>query len=355
MTNEMHCAAATAIEVHSQRLAEATVADDFARRAAYLERFGARGREKYLQDAGYHLSFLADAVGTNCPSLFTDYIGWAKVLLTQLGIPTEDLAENLRCTQRALRQVLPIELAAVACSFVDAAIEQLPQFPVELPTRLEDGAPLSSLTSAYLEALLRGDRQAASRLILDAVNEGTQVKDLYINVFQGSQYEIGRLWQMNKITVAQEHYCSAATQLIMSLLYPRIFDTKKIGRTLVAASVQGELHEIGIRIVSDFFEIEGWDTSYLGANTPTSGIIDTLVKRRAHVLALSATMTFRVRAVAEVIKAVRAVADCCQVKIFVGGYPFNVASSLWHAVGADAYAPAAGQAVSIANRLLEAA
>ena len=102
------------------------------------------------------------------------------------------------------------------------------------------------------------------------------MKDIYLQVFQRSQYEIGRLWQMNKLTMAQEHYCSAATQLIMSLLYPRIFDTKKIGARLVAACVQGDLHEIGLRIVSDFFEIEGWDTFYLGANTPTSGILDTL-------------------------------------------------------------------------------
>ena len=66
-------------------------------------------------------------------------------------------------------------------------------------------------------------------------------------------------------------------------------------------------------------------------------------------------MTFHVRAVADVIRAVRAAAACRDVKILVGGYPFNVASTLWQTVGADAYAPAAGVAVSIANRLVEAA
>ena len=139
-------------------------------------------------------------------------------------------------------------------------------------------------TRAYLEALLGGDRQTASRLLLDAVESGTPLKDIY-QVFQRSQYEIGRLWQMNKITVAQEHYCSAATQLIMSLLYPRVFNTERIGRTLVAACVQGDLHEIGMRIVANFFELEGWGTSYLGANMPTSGIVDALVQRRPDALA----------------------------------------------------------------------
>jgi methanogenic corrinoid protein MtbC1 len=290
-------------------------------------------------------------VGTRCPSLFTHYLGWAKVLLTQLGMPTDDLAENLRCMRRALAQLLPAQLAEVACATVDAGLQQLPQLPAQLSTYIEDSDPLAPLAGAYLEALLRGDRHTATRLILDAVQAGTPVKDIYLRVFQCSQYEIGRLWQMNKITVAQEHYCSAATQLIMSLLYPRILNTEKVGRTMVAACVQGDLHEIGIRIVSDFFELKGWETANLGANTPTSSILETLVQRRAHVLALSATMTFHVRAVAQVIEAVRAAAVCRHVKILVGGYPFNVAPTLWQSVGADACAPTAAVAVSVANRL----
>ena len=39
---------------------------------------------------------------------------------------------------------------------------------------------------------------------------GISVKDIYLHVFQSSLYEIGRLWQENKITVAQEHYCQYA-------------------------------------------------------------------------------------------------------------------------------------------------
>ena len=63
--------------------------------------------------------------------------------------------------------------------------------------------------------------------------------------------------------MAQEHYCTAATQLIMSQLYPYIFTTGKNGRVLVGTCVSGDLHEIGVRMVSDFFEMEGWDTFYL--------------------------------------------------------------------------------------------
>lgn len=73
---------------------------------------------------------------------------------------------------------------------------------------------------------------------------GTPVKEIHLHVFQPAQYEVGRLWQMNRITVAQEHYCTAATQLIMSQLYPHIFASVKNGCTLGATCVGGDLHEV---------------------------------------------------------------------------------------------------------------
>jgi MerR family transcriptional regulator, light-induced transcriptional regulator len=150
---------------------------------------------------------------------------------------------------------------------------------------------------------------------------------------------------------AQEHYCTAATQLIMSQLYPRIFSGERNGQTLVATCVSGDLHEIGVRMVSDFFEMEGWDTYYVGANAPTESVVRTIADRRADVLAISATITSHVRTLKQLIATVRADAACNGVKVLVGGYPFNLAPELWREVGADASAPDAAMAVEMAARL----
>jgi methanogenic corrinoid protein MtbC1 len=223
--------------------------------------------------------------------------------------------------------------------------------PPDLPTLFNDSAPHAGLARQYLRLLLGGERHAAGRLILDAVDSGVPVKDVYLHVFQASQREIGRLWQTNRLSVAQEHYCTAATQLIMAQLYPRIFRTEKNGRRLVATSIAGELHEIGGRIIADFFEMEGWDTYYLGADSPTPAVVQALAERKAHVLAVSATMTFHIRAVEELVAAIRASEGLRAVKIMVGGYPFNVEPELWRRVGADAYAADASEAVAAAGRL----
>jgi methanogenic corrinoid protein MtbC1 len=213
-------------------------------------------------------------------------------------------------------------------------------------------APLGGLAQEYLQALLRGDRRLAGRLIFDAVDAGAAIKDLYLDVFEAAQREVGRLWQINRISVAQEHYCTAAAQLIMSQLYPRIFRTPRKGRRMVAACVSGELHEIGVRMVSDILETEGWDTFYLGASTPASSLPDMLREHKAGVLAISVTMTAHLPEAERLVGCIRQSDGCKGVKILVGGYPFNAAEGLWSRIGADGYARNCGEAAAAANRLL---
>jgi methanogenic corrinoid protein MtbC1 len=69
------------------------------------------------------------------------------------------------------------------------------------------------------------------------------------------------------------------------------------------------------------------------------------------VVALSATMTFHVRALADLIAAIRASRVGDRVKVMVGGYPFNAAPELWRRVGADGWARDAVEAVAVAGRL----
>lgn len=216
-----------------------------------------------------------------------------------------------------------------------------------------DSLPYTKLAAAYLEALLNGNRLAAVEMIQSEVSGGMPIRDVYLYVFQRTQQEVGRLWQTNQISVAQEHYCSAATQLVMSLLYPQIFSGERNGLRAVATSVGGELHEIGIRMVADFLEMEGWDTYYLGANAPVDTVLEALAERQADLLAISATMTFHLPQVEEMIDQLRLDESGGRVPILVGGRPFNLAPDIWRQVGADGTAADAREAVNAAAILVE--
>lgn len=349
--NAFHQQVGEALHAGRAGLVAQIVEREYVRHPELEERYGKTVRDRMMEDTGYHLAYLAQAVSVDRAELFVEYIGWARVTLAKRGVPDPYLATLLESMKDSIRAELPAEFRELPCEHLDLALRQLPMLPDDVPSFISDANPFAALAAAYLEALLRCDRDAASRLIMDESGRGIAVRDLYLHVFQPAQYEIGRLWQINQINVAQEHYCSAATQSIMSQLYPRIFGAKKTRGTLVAACVAGDLHEIGARMVSDIFEMDGWRTHYLGANVPTPSVIETIIRLSATVLALSATITYHVRAVADLIASVRRTPECAGLIILVGGFPFKVAPGLWRDVGADGSARDGQEAVTLANEL----
>ena len=105
-------------------------------------------------------------------------------------------------------------------------------------------------------------------------------------------------------------------------------------------------------MVADLLELAGWDTIYLGGNVPISDVVQVLVEHRADLLAASATMTYHLPAVIDLIAAVRAEPACAGVKVMVGGRLFHAESGLWQRVGADGHAADADEACHLADRLM---
>jgi methanogenic corrinoid protein MtbC1 len=346
------------IRARQHVLAERVVARLYGARPAQGAASQEKARARSVREAGDHLTYLAEAVDVPDDSLFVAYVAWAQSYLEGLGLDERALVRTLQAIEQVLATELTPEQMSHLRPTLRAGLGQARSKPSMPPSHLADGAPLASLARAYLDALLAGDRRAASRLILDAAQAGTPVQDLYLHVFQPVQREVGRLWQINRLSIAQEHYVTAATQLVMSQLYPRIFSTERVGRCLVATCVGGELHEIGVRMVADLFEMAGWDSYYLGANTPVQGVLQALEERQPDVLAISATLTVHVGQVRAMIEQVRATnpsegaTDSFRPLVLVGGYPFLLSAGLWRRVGADGFAPDARQAVEVAGQLV---
>lgn len=333
-------------------LAESVVQRSYELRPQLLERYGPRGREHCLRDTLFHLDYLANSLRAGDPDLFTQYAHWAHQMLAARNVPGADLVAALTELREAVEKHLPPDDYQLARKHLDRAAEAVQAGPPHSPSFVAPTHPLGPLAAAYLKALLAGKRHEAAQMILDAAEAGATVTDLYMHVFQATQHEVGRLWQLNRVSVAQEHYCSAATQLIMSQLYPRVFAAARRlrrGRWAVATCVGGNLHEIGARMVADFLEMDGWDTAYLGASTPVAGIVASVKEHAARVLVLSAAMTTQISALQEVLVAMRA--QCPEVKVLVGGQLFERAPELWRTLGAHGWAADAPGAVAAANEV----
>jgi methanogenic corrinoid protein MtbC1 len=335
------------IRTHLDDLAAAITDRHFARHPEVLQRYPEIGRQRCLEDARFHLRYLAIALDSGSTEMFVDYIAWAKVMLATRNVPANDLGENLRVMAGTLGRTE----YADALRIIEAALEQLPSMPDDVPSFLDPRSSLWSIATEYLGALLRGSRADAMQVVRSALDAGTPLRDVYRHVFEPAQQEIGRLWQLNRISVAQEHYCTAATQHIMTQLYGQVFGGEKSGRRAVAMCVGGELHEIGLRIITDLLELEGWQTWYLGASVPPAAAVQLCADQKADVLLVSATLPPHLSAVSEVITHFRGRTELAQSKVVVGGRAFRTAPEVWRTIGADGYAANADDCLALIDRI----
>lgn len=340
---------AESLSTRRQELALRVAEKHLEQNPEFLERFGAAGRIRCIEDADFHLQYLSHAVRLAAPALFTAYTQWVRQLLEKRAIGWRDLQKNLELLREELARELDEPGAALIREYIDAALDAGPADSDSFLT----ATTREPLARACLTALLRADRRAAVEIVNEAVRDGLSIRDLYLQVFQPVQREIGRLWQNNDITVAEEHYCTASTQAMMAQFYPQILATPRIGRKVVVACVGSELHEIGTRMVADFFEMAGWDGIYVGANTPTNALIELVCRERPHLVALGVTMTYHLGTAAKVIEGLRADDRCRDVKILAGGYVFQQHSELWRSLGVDGSATDAAGAVTIGTRLVD--
>ena len=213
--------------------------------------------------------------------------------------------------------------------------------------------PLSQLAQIYLNSLVAGNWQTARKLIIDSVQSGAAVRDIYLKVFEPTLKEVGKLWEEGKLTVAVEHFYSNITSQIMAELNAYRDLKEKNGFVVAAVVAAGEHHEIGMRMVVDFLEMEGWSVYYLGTHISNSDVVNAIRISHADILAVSSTLDFGLEAVADLMRTIRSDESTKHVKILVGGQAFSRKDGLWVAQKADGIAHSAEQAVTIAKSLVE--
>lgn len=198
----------------------------------------------------------------------------------------------------------------------------------------------------YLNAVIAGDRRSAFGIVENARLSGMDIGTLYLEVLQPAMREIGALWQRNQITVAVEHLATGITEAAMARLYHEVFaEVKEDGPALLAATAETERHVVGLRMVCDLLELQGWRTVLLGACVPIEGLVSMARDLRPAAIALSATIAPHVPQLRTAIAALRdANLDPAPI-IAVGGRLFLDNPELATRIGADLTAPDAAALV----------
>ncbi len=349
--SQRHALART-LRTHRDAAADHVTHEFLGRHPEWVERYGELAWVRGLEDARFHVDFLAGAVETGRPAAFGDYARWTMRVLGARGIGPEFLVENLAQLRDWFDAVLTAPDRALVHSCVAAAFDAV---RADSGPAAEDapGDALALERSMYLRAVLDGQRQAAVTIALEAFARGVTLTDLYCDLLQPTQYEVGRLWECNEITVAREHMATAITQFVVAQLYARAaLPTMERGRVIVTG-VEGELHQLGANMLADVLEADGWNVRFLGTQLPHRDILRALEDHRPAVLGISATMLFNLPRVTDLVADARSEFGSA-LRIVVGGGAFRSAPEVLRDIGADGFGHDLREGIALVNRLVPA-
>ncbi|NIK12009.1 cobalamin B12-binding domain-containing protein [Alkalibacillus almallahensis] len=171
----------------------------------------------------------------------------------------------------------------------------------------------------FYEAVLTGNTNEAQSVIKSLLEHGDTV-DAYRIVSQ-AMYEVGKLWQENSLSVAQEHLATAVSQFVITQLTIQAIEAdQEYNQSVALFSVETNQHNLGIQIVRNMFLEHGFLTYYYGADIPNHHIISSLIEHQPDYICYSMTLPNHVTKAKELGEMIRNEERLAHTKILIGGY-----------------------------------
>lgn len=180
---------------------------------------------------------------------------------------------------------------------------------------------LSHFASNYLSHVIQGDKKECLAIARQFLEGGRSMTELYEEVLKQALYEVGRLWESNKISVATEHMSTAITESILNELYYDFNFYVSENKKVVLACAENELHQVGIKMVADIFEKHGWDTFFLGTGIPVTELIGFIHEKKPDILAISLSIYFNYRGLNDMLNKI--ISEFPNLEILLGGQAFS--------------------------------
>lgn len=294
---------------------------------------------------------LATALRLGEPKLFVARVTWARRAFAAREVPERDLRASLEVLSGVLAEELPEAVRGGPAALLGAALAELDRPVADGDAYIDPHSATGRLALEYLATVLEGDSRKATERMLAEVDAGLAVQTAYLEVLVPAQREVGRLWHAGELGIVEEHVVTYTTERLMALLAHRAPRAAANGRTVVCAAVAGNVHDIAVRVLADFFDISGWRAVHLGASVPTAELAAALQYFDGDLLVLSAALSVQLPKLAEAIAAVRRL-EGRTVRVMVGGLAFSDAPEIWRKLGADGYAPDALSAVRLGAELV---
>lgn len=167
-----------------------------------------------------------------------------------------------------------------------------------------------------------------------------------VNACQQGMGIVGDLFDKGEYFVGDLIFAGELLTGAIDVLKPVIGSgsSKKVG-TIVLATVQGDLHDIGKNIFKSMTEAAGFEVYDLGIDQPASAFIEKIKEVNPQIVGMSGVLTLAIDSMKEIVDEFKKAGIRDNIKVIIGGNP--VTKEACEHVGADAFTTNAAEGVKI--------
>jgi len=198
---------------------------------------------------------------------------------------------------------------------------------------------------------MSGDASVVESEVKKALNEGTDAGDILAKGLIGGMNVVGERFRDGDMFLPEVLMSASAMHKGLDIVRPLLAKSgqSSLGR-VVMGTVEGDIHDIGKRIVGFLLQGNGFDVIDLGVDLKAEVFIQAIEEHKPDVLGMSALLTTTMLNMGKVIELLKEKGLREKTKVMVGGAP--VSEEFAKSIGADGYAPEAGSAVELVKKLI---
>lgn len=206
-----------------------------------------------------------------------------------------------------------------------------------------------STGSGVFQAVLKGNKEHVLEEVKKMLDGGAKPDEIINEHLIAAINEVGELFDKKKYFLPQLISSANTMKLAIEYLEPMLerSNTEAMA-TIVVATVEGDIHDIGKNLVVLMLKNYGYHVIDLGKDVPADLIVDTAMNEGAKVIGLSALMTTTMMRMKDVVELAKE--KGCTAKIVIGGAA--ITESFSDEIGADGYSKDAAECVKLVERLL---
>lgn len=204
---------------------------------------------------------------------------------------------------------------------------------------------------AIFQAVLKGSKGSILDEVKKVIDAGKKPDEIINESLIPAINEVGELFNKKKYFLPQLIGSANTMKHAIDYLEPLLEknDTGENMPTLVIATVEGDIHDIGKNLVVLMLKNYGYNVIDMGKDVPCEDIVNKAIEENAAVIGLSALMTTTMLRMKDVIELCKE--KGCSSKVIIGGA--CITQSYADEIGADGYSKDAAECVKLVEKLLQ--